>query len=361
MLAYAGRYNSSAILSGPEKAAKRIFDISASRGKAVFIQYFFDGSRYGLFKKLFGLEISKTETKTDLVTIGILRILYLYFKYKPEIIHVIAFERFAVMLYLLKLISKVKIIYTIHGIVTFGNYKLKQVPFFYRIKDKICEKIFLRFSDIITLPSEQYTRLLEQIAKIKNNRIRIIPNGCDKIFNEVNRKENISDRLNLFILTDKIGFGEIAGKYESLLPELYDITNIYEIGNGLKNSIKFTGNIHSMSRLDTVQLAELLGSMDIILSLYTYDTFSIMALEAMAAGVIPIITEETGLSDYIKNNVNGFKVNSNDINKIPEIIKSLKNNPGLRSDISRNARKIYDELNWEKIHKMYSEIYNNIK
>jgi glycosyltransferase involved in cell wall biosynthesis len=353
---YAGRYNETEILSGPEKVAKRIFGIHGQNERTVFIQYFFDGSRYGMMKKLFGKEIKQADNGCDVATLGLFRLLFFCLKFKPSVIHVITFERFAVFLYLLKIFRKVKFVYTLHGIVSFGN-KLKKLPYIYRLKDRICEKIFIKYSGVITIPSSHYIEMVKQFYEIDDRKIKVVPNGCDKEFSEVIRNGNSSDKLNLFLLSDKIGFDSLRDVIAPVLSTISAFVEVNEIGYGLTDCR--LENLRTPSRMDTAKFACFMGKMDVFLSLHKYDTFSITSLEAMAAGVIPVITNETGLSEYINDGENGFLVKYGDAKKILDIINLLRENCGLRKNISDNARKIYGVLNLQKVYGMYSEIYYN--
>ena len=89
---YIGRYNDTEILSGPEKAAKRIFHEQIKHCEGTFIQYFFDGRQYGLIKKLFGKDV-KDVHNSKVYTLGLFRIVPLLIKLKPQIIHYISYER----------------------------------------------------------------------------------------------------------------------------------------------------------------------------------------------------------------------------------------------------------------------------
>ena len=85
---YIGRYNDTEILSGPEKAAKRIFNEHIKHCEGTFIQYFFDGRKYGIIKKLFGKDF-KELNNSKVYTLGLFRIVPTLIKLKPRIIHFI--------------------------------------------------------------------------------------------------------------------------------------------------------------------------------------------------------------------------------------------------------------------------------
>ncbi len=360
MVLFAGRYNDSENLTGSEKVAKRIFHLHIKNEEAVFVQYFFDGSKYSLFKKLFGKDIKTVNEGSNIITLGLFRILFIPFTYKPTVIHIITFERFAVLLYFYKIFSKTRFVFNIHGIVTFGNYKLKNLAPYYRLKDKFCEKIFLKFSDIIVIPSAKYIALAKKYFIFKEDKVKIVPNGCDFEFSNVMRSEIHDPKLNISLLFDKIGINDSINFINDTLKKIGKKVDIFEIRGTANNTINNNRIINGkvFVRMDTEGFAVFLGKMDIFLSLNKYDTFSISALEAMAAGVVPIVTEDTGLSKYIENGKNGFIIQFGESDKLEEIINSLHASTELRMNISNKARDIYSKLNWENVYSDYADIYN---
>ena len=118
---FIGRYIKGEILSGPEKTAKRIFDEHTKQNKSCFIQYFFDGRKYGFVKKLFGKEKETEANNSGVFTLGLISAFTALFRLKPKIIHIITFERFAVIAFLYRFFRKTKIIYNSHGIVAYEN------------------------------------------------------------------------------------------------------------------------------------------------------------------------------------------------------------------------------------------------
>jgi len=361
MIVFAGRYNDSEILSGPEKVAKRIFHHCAKENEAVFVQYFFDGRKYGTFKKLFGKEITVNEDNSKIITLGIIRIIYFFLFNKFEIIHLITFERFAFIFYLLKFFTKAKYIFSVHGIVTFGNYELKNTPRLYRFKDKICEKVFFKYSDVIIMPSPNYIDLTDKYFKYDKTKVQIIPNGCDIEFHNVKRAERNNYELNIAFQTDKIGFDFSYRFLINGLTHIKSKINLFAIGESdINELIKKDFPIIKKNKMLTYIYAKFLSDTDIFLSINKYDTFSISALEAMAAGVIVILTKETGLASFIKYGLNGFTIEFGDDSGIINSVNSLLNSPDKFKMISNNAREIYNDLNWDKVYARYSEIYKGL-
>ena len=277
-------------------------------------------------------------------------------KFKPDIIHIITFERFASVIFIYKIFSKAKVIYSAHGLVTLEN-EIKNVSAFYKYKDKICEKMFLRFSDKIIFPSEYYINKAYEIIKFDKDRTTIIPNGVDEIFHNIyNRRTNSNDKLKVIIETYKIGVSKII---DSVLAGLNTVKDNIELHLINPNDISYkydTLTIFNYNKMPVSEFAGFLKDKDVLLSLAEFDTFSISTAEAMAAGVIPFVTKSTGIVSYINNNSNGF---IHDYNNIPDILEKLMN-PENRKKISEKASDIYSLLNWDTVYSVYESVYNDL-
>jgi glycosyltransferase involved in cell wall biosynthesis len=208
---FIGRYNKSEILSGPEKTAKRIYNEHTGnkqtvQNKSCFIQYFYDGRKYGFVKKLFGKEKETEVNNSGVFTLGLFSAFTALFRLKPKIIHIITFERFAVIAFLYRLFRKTKIIYSSHGIVAYENTGLKKYLFLHRFKDKFCEKIFLKYSDRIIFHSENSLDIAEKYFKIDEHKAVILSHGIDGIFEQSykNRFNSINGTLKIVILQQSV-------------------------------------------------------------------------------------------------------------------------------------------------------------
>lgn len=356
---FAGRYNFTEILTGPEKVAKRIFNIYTKSNPSAFISYFFDGRKYGILKKLFGKETDKiNNTNSTVVMAGLFRIFSILQKKKPDIVHIITYERFAVIFIFFKIIFRYKVIYHSHGFVGLGN-KINKLPFTYRLKDKICEKFFFKYSDIIIFPSGAFTNLSLQEYKYNENKIRIIPNGVDKIFYKIGKiNQSKSGNIKVIIETEKIGFGHSASFIKDALEKIQHPVRLMIIGK--RNEIFKESSKVGLSYFDKMSnedFADFLKENDVFVSLIRFDSFSISTAEAMSSGVIPIINEEIGIAKYITNGINGFKIKYNDSGSLAKYMDLLNCDIDKRKQMSIEASKIFIELSWEKVYKFYENLY----
>ncbi|NOS85457.1 MAG: glycosyltransferase family 4 protein [Ignavibacteria bacterium] len=355
---FAGRYSADTLLSGPERTARSIFAEHCLSNSSVFIQYFFDGRKFSLFKKLFGKEVIASEG-CEVLTLGLLRLMPELLRRKPEIIHLITFERFAAIFYIYRMVFNVKIIYNSHGIVQHENSEFKDIPAFYRFKDKICEKIFLKYSDKVIFPSILAMDIAEKYCSVNEKKAVVLPNGVNDVFFTGKAKQGSGAKLKAVLQfrnrlnSSGIELLEKSGSSIKIPLDIYILTNenIY-LQN--KDNISY----HITKLIPSYELPDFYADKDIFLSLNKYDTFSISTAEAMASGLIPVVTSQTGISRYIENGVNGFVFDHFDIGGLPEILNKI----GLTSLQERNelicsAVKTAGDLRWSSVYKLYEELY----
>ena len=358
---FAGKYNESENLNGPEKAAKRIFYQYSMDDNSVFAEYFFDGRKHSFFKKLFGFEKVRKVNDSEVLRFGMLSLLTFLIRTKPEIIHIITYERFAVVCFIYKLFSKVKIFYNVHGVISIENIKLKQTHVFYAFKDNVIENIFMKNSDRLIFLSERSVELYKEIVDFDSDKIEFIPNGIDEVFfiSGCKRKVNSENNLNIVFAGDEVRKEKGLEFLLNAVSKLNFDLNLYLIGNYSRTFENYSGNIKIKvtERMDTNDFSKFLEDKDVFVSASSYEQFSITAVEAMASGLAPIVTLETGMSSYIKNEENGITLNFGDEELLAKIIERLNFERNLLITLSENARSIYGKLSWGKVFESYKTLY----
>jgi len=359
---YVGRYNESENLTGPEKVAKRIFQESSKKTSSVFLEYFFDGKIYGPMKKFFGYEEIEKTGGSKIYRLGILRIPLFLIKQKPEVIHIITFERFAVLCCYYKIVSKVKIIFNVHGVVCYENKEHRKVSGSQYKKDLSAEKKFFKYSDKLLFLSQMPLKIAKNLFDFDERKLEFINNGIDEEFNSVSNKPK-NESLSVVFIGDSERKDKDFEFLYNALGKIVTKCTLFIIGNYDKQKYPENSkyvNFKTLPRMDTSELVNFLSDKNIYISSSSYDTFSIAAAECMCAGLAPIVTDTTGISKLIVNGENGFVVTHGHTDELAEKINLLLSDNELRKRISLNASKIYSILSWGEIYKHYEKIYNSL-
>jgi glycosyltransferase involved in cell wall biosynthesis len=339
-----------------------MFTENSKTSKTLFLQYFFDGRKFSLRKKLWGKDIQHINVNAVIITAGIFRIYRILKEMNPDIIHIIAFERFAVAALLYAKVNRVRVIYNVHGVIVHENSKFKTVSLFYRLKDRYCEKMFLKTANKLVFPSESALDVAEDYFRIDESGAVILPSGIDPQFGTVKRNSEKREVLRaVFIYKNEFsrsGLELLSAALFKLRSEL----ELYIICSE-KMELKLGSNIklNWVQFMPAAELAEFYSDKDVFLSLNSYDTFSVSTAEAMGSGLIPLITKQTGIERYIENGINGYIINSVNPGTVSEVIDNLSNMTiENRLSISSNARMLFDSVSWDKVHQMYAELYKEV-
>jgi glycosyltransferase involved in cell wall biosynthesis len=90
---------------------------------------------------------------------------------------------------------------------------------------------------------------------------------------------------------------------------------------------------------------DLLRQNDVFISTSRFEGMPLALIEAMAAGLVPIVTRIRGVTDrVIESGANGFLFEHGDVSDARKKVSLLLDNPALRSDISNSARSSASQL-----------------
>lgn len=124
---------------------------------------------------------------------------------------------------------------------------------------------------------------------------------------------------------------------------------------GIRKNIFFEGEKHGR------ELLEYYKKSGIFVLASDYEGFGISAIEAMAAGCIPVLNDIEAFRAFIKDGENGFIVDFSDAKRAAERIIEINNLPvNIRNRIEAAAKKTAKEYDWaktaERIESFYGEL-----
>ena len=91
-----------------------------------------------------------------------------------------------------------------------------------------------------------------------------------------------------------------------------------------------------------------------------YESFGMVALEAMACGTPVIASEVGGLAFLVKDGITGFHVPTREPAALAERIYTLLCDPQKRRDMGLEAQKAANNYSWRRIAKQLVEIFNDV-
>jgi len=353
---YVGSYNAGEILTGPEKVSKRIFEEYAKIDRTLFVQYFQDGRKYSKYKKLFGKEKTNEVNGSEVLMLGIFRMLFHIVKLKPDIIHILSFNRFAAFLYIVKIFLRVKVFYTLNGIIRHENKYYNKESALTVVKNIISENIIIYLSDRVFYLSEFSRRILYIYFKPDRAKLTMVRNGLDNCFIDFTPQENLNKERNSLVFIGNIDQKEKG--FEFLIRSLSTLdykVKLYAIDSSGKAQrfVDFIKpEINIVDKMSPDKMIEFLKSKSIVVAPSEYDTFSISSLEAISCGLYPVLTRQTGLSEFIGSFINVSLVNYNDHNSLGEILNGLIN-----SKVNKYRSFNSKEFSWNMVFNKYYLCY----
>ncbi len=355
---FIGRYNNTEFLSGPEKVAKSVFyNVSANNDSTVFVDYFFKNrERTNSHLRWLGKEIIQNNPKV--IRLGLLRMFCFLVRHQPDIIHIITAERFIIPLFFYKFLLKSKIVVTFHGLYKHEiKYSRRKIGWLSYYKDILLEKLLTKVDKLVFL-SEIHRNTFKKYYKIPEYKTFVIPNGSDLEFQNSKKTFKIPEEVKIVFYNG--GAYNTKGDTEllHLLNECKFSSFIKLFVLGEKISIennRYPFHINFVNKLSSQELISFLSDKDILINISKFEPFSLMAVEAMLAGLIVIATKNAGIAEYINDKENGFIFNSKE--QFIDIFENIMTSKINLNKISFNASNIGAKLNWKSITQKYNNLY----
>lgn len=241
-------------------------------------------------------------------------------------------------------------------------------PLFFEIGE-----LFVYTKDIVFIGvSKGVTEeLIENFKRKKTKNIFIIENGVDfeyfkknlAIRYEVRRKYNIEDKIKVCLF---IGSDWSRKRLDTAIEIISKIPNIVLFVAGHDDPEPFkemTKKLNCSDRIFFVgfvkDIKKYYSASDIYIFTSIYETFGLVALESMAAGIVVISNKLNGVEDYIEDGRNGFICRSGLVSEFVDKIKILLTNPELELSIVDNAIETAKMKSWDQVYKQYKDIFDN--
>jgi len=275
-------------------------------------------------------------------------------------------------------------IYTMHGIphrYWVHNVRRKKMSLFdsataWVEKKMVYEGNCKKFVAVSSLTRDIFL----QEYNIETDRVAVINPGVDLNYYAPHDKESARNniRRELGINTDEliIIFAAMNFEIKGLDDVLFSLAKLKAQNKKFKLIVVGKGNIDKYTKLakharifsDVIftgplnreKLRTIYVAGDIYIMLSKFDTFGMVVLEAMAAGLPVVISKNVGAKDIVRESENGFIVSdTSDADYIASKIALLLNE-NIRRKMADAARQTAAQNTWDNVTNKYAAIYENI-
>jgi UDP-glucose:(heptosyl)LPS alpha-1,3-glucosyltransferase len=272
-------------------------------------------------------------------------------------------------------------IFTMHGIphrYWIHNIRHKQMNLFDLATSWVEKKLVYdgnvkKFVAVSSLTKEIFLKEY----KIDPDRIAVINPGIDLYDyagqNKDSVRNSIRSELGINISDPVILFASMNFEIKGLDDILFSLAKLKAQNRKFKLIVAGKGNIKKYTKLaqqaqiasDVIftgpvskeKLVRIYLAGDLYVMLSKFDTFGMVVLEAMAAGLPVIISSNVGAKDIVQEDKNGFVVsNTSDTDYIAAKI-SLLLDENIRRKMSTTARQTAAQNTWDDVTKKYAAIY----
>lgn len=191
---------------------------------------------------------------------------------------------------------------------------------------------FDTFADAVITPSD-WTANVYKNAGLNPDTVYSIPNGYDETVFNMSARKNLSTNKIRFLYVGCSQFRKgidvllhvwagVTKRYENVELVIKDTPQVYGRSNLLQDIVKLQHTtqcaniVYNDSSLSESEVAELYGSCDFVVHPYRGEGFGMHIQEAMACGVVPVVTAGGSTDDFVIDNKvasNRKIVNMNDI------------------------------------------------
>lgn len=214
------------------------------------------------------------------------------------------------------------------------------------------KEIYLHYFDCIFVLNQKDQQKLYSINKA--GKIIVVPNGVDSNIYCPNKSAALS---NLIINSSGLGFWYKGLEFnEKSLEKVKSEFQFKIIG---KNPFGMH-HVGFIGELNEIEYLKLLQESRIVIVSSFYDSFSLVALEAMACGTPVILTENCGISENLTDRNGCFIIAYEDDNALTDRIEKLLSDNNLWNKMSEDAIDVSKKFSWKVVALKYEAIFKGL-
>ena len=237
-----------------------------------------------------------------------------------------------------------------------------------------CEKIIMTSSDVITISSQFEKNMISENYKIETSKMKLVKPGVDvEIFvpNSEIKRENIF--LSIGRIQEQKGQIDVI-KFLDNFRKVENNFMCYFIGGPSGKSgteyleelkkvvidLELESYVEFVDIISQTKIRDLLNKSKLLIHTSKFETFGLVAAEALSMGVPVLTTNRGSLLEIIENNINGYQSENLIDRNVNNFVKELLNNDEKFNEIMLNCLEKSKDYNWSNTAIEIENLYNNL-
>ena len=236
-----------------------------------------------------------------------------------------------------------------------------------------CEKIIMTSSDVITTSSQFEKNMISENYKIETSKMKLVKPGVDvEIFvpNSEIKRENIF--LSIGRIQEQKGQIDVI-KFLDNFRKVENNFMCYFIGGPSGKSgieyleelkkvvidLELESYVEFMDIISQTKIRDLLNKSKLLIHTSKFETFGLVAAEALAMGVPVLTTNRGSMLEIVENTINGYQSENLIDRNVNNFVKELLNNDEKFNEIMLNCLEKSKDYNWSNTAIEIENLYNN--
>lgn len=155
-------------------------------------------------------------------------------------------------------------------------------------------------------------------------------------------------------------FYKIAQRHPSIDLKIAGIGTQSAELNNLVRSLGIDKRVSFLGQIKPSEVKELFARALFVVVPSYVEQFGLVAIEAMAVGTSVVVANIGGLTEIVRNGIDGIYADPHDPHTFSSAMDTLLMNPGLRSQLGVNAQKRVADFSWDKMVKSYINVFGGV-
>jgi glycosyltransferase involved in cell wall biosynthesis len=231
-----------------------------------------------------------------------------------------------------------------------------------------------RFDDCLVVVSDIVNQIVER-ERLNPKRSEVIHNCTDiDYFNPSALAKSKERKLTIIgtigrLSAEQKGYdtylntiSELVRRHQNLTTEIIGVGDYIKHFKIFSSKLGITDHVNFLGRVDRSEVRERLAKWNIFLLCSNWEAFGIVVIEAMAMELPVVVSNVGGLSEIVRDGIDGFLVRPKDVHGFVEKIDYLINNPQKAAEMGRNGRiRIKENFSINRMIESYQNIYREFK